>query len=191
MDQAVMRYFYVTDEKFDQRVLELIKQRHEIAHKWAGFARSYGALTAHTWQHSGEFAGFKFSNDSVPDPLTFKRVGDLWVPMKTKPKGKSVWKLAKLLPKPVSPNETLSDYDINWQIPTGDLWACVVGFVDQPGWFVKVPSRHFSAAMLEEFRLAGTTSEGRTTSPFWQPPAAWIELTEWAFLDKFHAQSQL
>lgn len=189
MDREVMRYFYVNDMTFDAKVLELIQKRHDVANQWAAFARAHGALSAHTWQHSGEFAGFKFSDDAVPDTQTFKRVGDMYVPMKTKPKGKAVWKLAKALPQPVSPNSVLEDYDINWRIPTGDLWACVVGFVDQPGWFVKVPSRHFSDAQLEEFRLAGVTSEGRTTSPLWQPPAAWNELSEWAFLEKFHAQA--
>lgn len=184
-----MRYFFVQDEKFDQKVLHLIQKRADIAEQWAAFARAHGAVSAHTWQTTGEFAGFKFEASTTPCTETYKRVGDLWVPMKTKPKGKAVWKLARNLPTPVNPNDTLRDYGIEWTKPTGDLHACIVGFVDQPGWFVKVPSRHFSDAQKEEFRLAGTVSLGETTSPLWQPPAAWLELSEWAFMDKFHAQS--
>ncbi|TKW65179.1 MAG: hypothetical protein DI616_15745 [Paracoccus denitrificans] len=192
--QLVMRYFWVTDAGFDTHVCALIEERARIADQWAAFARAHGALSAQTWQHDGTFAGFTFAVDTQPCPDTYKRVGGLYVPMKTKPKGKAVLKLAKQLPQPVSPNDALTPYGIDWKTPTVDNkgephFACVVGFVDQGGWFVKVPSRHYSGAQMEEFRLAQTTSEGRTTSPLWQPPAAWLELSEWAFLDKFHEQA--
>lgn len=192
--QLVMRYFLVDEADFDTKVVDLIQRRAEIADRWAAFARAHGADSAQTWQHDGSFAGFKFSADTQPCPQTYKRVGDLYVPMKTKPKGKTIYKLVRNLPAPVSPNDVLMQYGIDWKTPTVDHkgephFACIVGFVDQPGWFVKVPSRHYSAAQLEEFRIAGASGDGRTTSPLWQPPAAWLELTEWAFLDKFHEQA--
>jgi hypothetical protein len=192
--QLVMRYFWVNDKEFDTQVVALIHQRAVIADKWAAFARAHGAISAQTWQHDGSFAGFIFEDGKQPCTETYKRVGGMHVPMKTKPKGKAIYKLVKNLPAPVSPNDVLAEYGIDWKTPTVDdkgnpMFACVVGFVEQQGWFVKVPSRHYSAALLEEFRLAGTSGEGRTTSPLWQPPAAWLELTEWAFLDKFHEQA--
>lgn len=187
-----MRYFWVTDNGFYAEVADLMEQRAKIADQWSAFARAHGAKSAKTWQHDGSFAGFEF--DTQPCTETYKRVGDLWVPMKTKPKGKAVFKLARNLPKPVSPNDALAAYGIDWKTPTVDSkgephFACIVGFADAGGWFVKVPSRHYSGAQMEEFRLAQTTSDGRTTSPLWQPPAAWLELSEWAFLDKFHEQA--
>lgn len=192
--QLVMRYFWVTDKDFDAEVLSLIQQRAEGADKWAAFARVHGALSAKTWQHDGTFAGFVFDKDVTPCPNTYKRVGDLYVPMKSKPKGKAVYKLARELPVPVNANDVLTKFGIDWKTPTvsnegEQLHACVVGFVEQEGWFVKVPSRHYSGAQMEAFRVAGTSGAGRTTSPLWQPPAAWLELTEWAFLDKFHEQA--
>ena len=186
-----MRYFEVKDESFAEKVQDLALRRQEIGEQYAALARSYGAQSVHTWQHDGSFAGFVFAISVTVDTKIFRPVGGMWVPRRNTKEGKAAWMLIKELPKPVSPNDVLAEYGIDWSKGVYDKetklnsYACVVGSFETGQLFVKVPSRHFSDSRMESMEVLADGDEKILSSLVWQPPAAWLELSETQFVLKW------
>lgn len=183
------RYFRFTDGPLIAEIDRLFDERIAAGKLYSDLSDKYGAVTAHTWDRSGGFAGFKFSLGSQPDKAVFRFVAKhrLWLPRKNVPAGKAIWAEIDRLPKPRPIDSVLSQVGLSTGFP--DVWDGNKGYAPQIWgygaprniWFVSVPWKDVDPAKLEAYQKEKVEgSHDDTLEAFlWTPPSNWTEVKRW------------
>jgi hypothetical protein len=183
------RYFRFTDGPLIAEIDRIFDERIAAGKLYSDLSDKYGAVTAHTYDHSGSFAGFKFSLGNQPDKEVFRFVAKhrLWLPRKNVPAGKAVWAEIDRLPKPQPIDSVLSQVGLSTGFP--DVWDGGKGYAPQIWgygaprniWFVSVPWKDVDPAKLEAYQKekAGGSHDSELEAFLWTPPSNWTEVKRW------------
>lgn len=184
------RFFRFSDGPLLAEINQLFEDRIAAGKLYKELADKYGASSAHNYDHSGGFAGFKFDRGNEPDKSVFRFNAKhrLWLPRKNVPSGKAVWSEIDQLPRPQPIDSVLSQVGLSTGFP--DVWDGGKGYSPQIWgygdprniWFVSVPWKDVDPEKLKKYELEkseGTRRDGELDSFLWTPPENWKEVKRW------------
>jgi hypothetical protein len=184
------RYFRFTDGPLIEQIDALFEARIAAGKLYRTLADKYGAVDAHNYDRSGEFAGFRFSLTNPPDKNVFRFVAKhrLWLPRKNVPAGKEVWEEINQLPKPKPIESVLEQVGLTTGFP--DVWEGGKGYAPQIWgygsprniWYVAVPWKDIDPSKIEAYKADlphGARHDREIGAMLWTPPAEWQEVKRW------------